>query len=137
MARRIRKYRTPTYISWEGMRYRCYTASNPSYYRYGARGIKVCERWSDFNNFLEDMGEKPHGTSLDRLDTDGDYSPENCRWASTETQQNNKSNNNKQIVFGELMSVSQASRKFNIPRSTLVSRMIRNSLQLESAVIFE
>ena len=133
MATRIRKYRTPTYISWEGMKYRCYTKSNPSYSNYGGRGISVCDRWKSFENFLIDMGEKPYGTSLDRINSNENYSPENCRWANVEIQQNNRSNNNRQIVDGILMGVSQCSRIYNISRSTIASRMLRNGMTLQEA----
>lgn len=84
---------TPTYESWRGMIGRCRYPSNASWKNYGARGIKVCERWQGdggFQNFLADMGERPGGTTLDRVDNEGDYEPGNCRWASWTEQHANK-----------------------------------------------
>lgn len=78
---------TPTYNSWAGMRARCGNDGNQDYRNYGGRGIKVCDRWDKFENFLSDMGEKPSSAySLDRIDNEGNYTPKNCRWATSKEQ---------------------------------------------------
>lgn len=77
---------------WLALRKRCNSPTDPAYCLYGGRGIKVCERWNDFNNFLADMGPRPLGRSLDRIDNDGNYEPSNCRWATATEQSRNRSN---------------------------------------------
>lgn len=83
---------TPTYKAWSGMKRRCYAAHSIDFKNYGARGIKVCDRWLDsFDSFLADMGVCPPGLSIDRINNDGNYEPSNCRWADRVTQSRNRS----------------------------------------------
>ena len=81
---------TPTYISWNSMHIRCRYPNTGSYKDYGGRGITVCERWSDFRNFLADMGDRPEDMTLDRIDNDEHYTPDNCRWATRSDQSKNR-----------------------------------------------
>jgi hypothetical protein len=87
--------KSPTYVSWLGMKSRCYDPNFKYFKYYGGRGIKVCTRWRfSFENFLADMGERPPGKTLDRYpNQNGDYKPSNCRWATKKQQQNNMRNN--------------------------------------------
>lgn len=109
-------YGTPTYKSWAEMKYRC--SHNIKKYK----DISYCKGWEDFNSFYKDMGERPLNMTLDRIDPKGNYEPSNCRWATMEEQQNNRTNNNKITFNGKTLTLSQWAKILNVKRSTLAQR---------------
>lgn len=86
-------HRTGTYLSWDTMTQRCLNPKNPNYPNYGGRGIKIHPRWRSFANFLTDMGDRPKGLTLERIDTDGNYEPSNCKLTTRQEQLRNKRTN--------------------------------------------
>lgn len=105
---------TPTYASWCSMKSRCLNPNYPKFKDYGARGIKIYDRWEKFENFLADMGERPKGKTLDRIENDGDYEPANCRWATPRQQGNNQRTNHLINFGGQTKSIAQWCRHYGI-----------------------
>lgn len=122
-------YGTPTYKSWSEMKTRC---GNPKRKNY--KNISYCERWEMFKNFLEDMGERPIGTSLDRINPIGNYEPSNCRWATILEQENNRTNNRFFEYKGEKLTLSQISRKYNVSRSNLANKIYIYKMNIKDAM---
>lgn len=118
------KYKTPEYKAWQAMKCRCLHPSHPSYMNYGGRGITICERWQQsFENFLADMGQKPTPKhSLDRIDNDGGYCPENCRWATYKEQHNNTRKNVYLTHDGVTHSIVEWCDIYDIPRDIAYGR---------------
>jgi hypothetical protein len=115
--------RSKTYKSWLKMIERCYSKKNNRYYAYGARGIAVCERWHLFENFLSDMGPRPEGTSLDRIDANKHYEPCNCRWATRQEQARNKRNSIYITIGDETASLADWSDRSGIKYATILRRL--------------
>lgn len=111
-----REYRT-----WKDMRSRCNNPNNQDFNDYGGRGISVCERWDDFSAFLSDMGLRPEGMTIDRIDVNGDYEPLNCRWATQKTQANNKRNNR---VLDNGKTLAQNCEELGISHSKVQYRLL-------------
>lgn len=112
------------YRIWKGMKSRCGIYSATGYAKYGGRGISVCEQWHDFSNFYNwaiKNGYKDNLT-IERLDVDGHYDPDNCSWISLSDQQQNKTNSHKIDFNGELLTLAQLSKRFNVNKGTLLSR---------------
>lgn len=123
---RYRKDRTPTNRAYYAMKTRCLNPRQKTYARYGGRGIKVCDRWlgpDGFKNFLSDMGERPEGMTLDRIDNDGNYEPSNCRWATRETQQRNTSRNRIVNYAGRDMTLVEACTLHGIDYHLVAGRL--------------
>lgn len=119
---------TPEYKSWLAMNQRCNDTNASNYYLYGDRGIKVCERWKSFQNFLEDMGSRPERYTLDRINHDGNYEPSNCKWSSYHEQSRNRRSTRVTIEDISLMrdmikyedfSQKELAKFFNVDPSTI------------------
>lgn len=113
------------YASWVNMRQRCTNPKLKSFKNYGMRGITYCRRWELFENFLADMGEAGPGMTLERIDNNGDYGPENCRWATRAEQNLNKRNLVRYEWDGKSQTLAEWSRETGIGRVTLLKRLQR------------
>lgn len=119
----------PAHASWVAMKARCLNPNHPAYHRYGGRGIEICDLWSGFECFYADMGDRPEGMSLDRINTDGNYEPNNCRWATPSEQSNNMSTNRRINFEGELLTVAEVSKKTGEKYQVVYSRTIRKEIR--------
>lgn len=122
-------YDTPTYRSWMAMLTRCRNPKHPHYRHYGGRGITVCDRWLKFENFLEDMGDRPVNMTLDRKRPDGNYEPSNCRWV-TEVVQHRNTRTNKYVAGpdGRILAASAWAEHLGLKKDTFYTRIKRGAL---------
>jgi len=125
---------TPEYRSWNHMKVRCLNPKNKEYARYGGSGIKICDEWLDFRSFLKDMGSRPRGTTLDRIDSTGNYEPNNCRWATPTAQSRNTKRNHKIIISGAERALADVADNFLIPRRILYYRIVRQKWPVYKAL---
>lgn len=120
------KFGTSIYRIWACMKSRCHTATSPAYKWYGARGISVCERWRfSFENFYFDMGDRPIGLTLDRIDNNGNYEKSNCRWATPKIQARNSRNAKKLEHNGLFLCLPDWAELVGISVYTLKTRLKR------------
>ena len=122
---------TPTYVSWMAMKQRCYNKKDKMYQSYGGRGIEVCLEWHDFVAFYEDMGDRPEGHELDRVDNNKGYSKSNCRWIDKVTNMQNRRSTRKAEIDGELLTLKELSVRYNKPYETIAKRWIRGKRDYE------
>lgn len=119
----LSKLHPRAYRTWKDMRGRCLTATDSDYADYGGRGIKVCDAWNDFSVFIRDMGDRPIGCTLDRIDVDGDYEPSNCRWATNTEQARNRRSNHVIEYDGQRKTLAEWSKQFEVEPSKVRYRL--------------
>lgn len=127
--------KTRTYKIWNGMMARCYVESATGFERYGGKGIKVCERWHDFANFLSDMGEAPEGHSIDRRNSKLGYAPDNCKWSTRQEQNENRSSVRWLEADGVRLTAAGWAKRLGLSKATFYERLdkwpLRQALGLE------
>lgn len=129
---------TPTYESWANIIERCCNTKSSNYKTYGAKGITICKKWRDsFEEFLKDMGERPEGLSIDRIDVSGNYEPNNCRWADAKTQARNRTNNRKITLGEKTLNLIEWSELSGIKPSTISKRIDKYGWSIEKALTEE
>lgn len=124
----------PLFPTWTNMMSRCYKTSNKAYKNYGGRGIQVCSRWQSFENFIADMSPKPHGATIERINNNGDYEPDNCRWASSVEQNRNRRITSAIEFNGETKPLGEWCDLYKIPYKIVHARLYRCGWQLERAL---
>ncbi len=131
----MNKTDSPNYDRWYAMMQRCYNTQDPAYHRYGGRGIRVCSRWHDLQNYDADIGVPPSSEhTLDRINVDGNYEPGNCAWATPQEQARNRTNNVLHEYEGKQYFLQDLAAEKGISYRTLDDRMRRKGMSLEQAL---
>lgn len=131
----LRGKRTSTYQIWEGIKKRCTSQTCKAYKNYGGRGITICARWMHFENFLADMGERPDGLCIERIDNNQGYSPENCVWANRTQQAKNRRNTRFIEAFGKRQTVSEWVAETGLSYYTIYLRLRRGKTSEEAVCV--
>lgn len=124
---------TSTYGIWRGMKQRCLNKNSGEYVNYGGRGISVCDRWLVFDNFLADMGERPEGHHIDRINNDGNYEPANCRWVTPKQNQRHTRKSRMVEAFGEVRCLAEWAELKGI-RALTIHKRLRRGMDAEQAL---
>jgi hypothetical protein len=130
-----RKNHSPTYKTWANMRKRCNTPSCVQYKYYGGKGITICQTWDDFAVFLADMGKRPDGMTLDRIDTTKGYSKTNCRWVNQTLQIRNRSNTRYVEALGQKMTIAEWVEKTGLTYNTILLRLKRGFTEHDAVTL--
>lgn len=114
---------TPTYTSWVHMKGRCTSQASTNWKQYGSKGVTICAQWMDFRNFFADMGVRPEGTTIDRIDNSKGYEPSNCRWATIDVQSKNRKTTLWVEFNGETLCLTDWAKRLGIKITTLCYRL--------------
>jgi hypothetical protein len=125
---------TPEWEAWHAMRQRCLNPKNKGWKRYGGRGISVCPKWAIFELFLEDMGKRPVGMTLERIDNSKGYYPDNCRWATPKEQSHNRRNNKPLTARGKTMLQVDWAKKLGYANSSVLNNALKTAT-LEQVIV--
>lgn len=130
--------RSTEYSTWQGVKDRCINENNKYYKDYGGRGITVCDRWLEsFDNFFADMGKKPRGLTIDRIDNNAGYSPGNCRWATRKQQVDNRRNSILLTIDDETRCLKDWCRHLGVNYTTALSRIKKQGMTVKQALKLE
>lgn len=129
------QYRSKTYRSWESMKHRCKNPKYGDFHRYGGRGITYCKEWESFENFLRDMGERPSGKTLDRINGDGNYEPANCRWATAVEQSRGRAIIRRYEYNGQMMLLTDIASLSGVTLKLLHQRINRDGMPMRRAAL--
>lgn len=125
---------TKTFKTWDSMKERCYNPNNISYPNYGARGITICNRWLEsFQNFYDDMGERPKGMTIDRIDGTKNYEPSNCKWSTVKEQASNRRTNRYIIMNDEKITMSEFAKRLKLDDSSITKWAVRYNKTYQEA----